>query len=210
MKLKKFKFKQILKLHLLNSRAYEHAAKKAKTSNQIDFNLTQVLMDLKKILHVIFEYHQASKKILFIGLSKTLEKTINSSTPHVAVDSTFELQGFLSKRLNVVESSADARRSPAGLNVKSLLPKLSKKPDLIVILAHDKSLNLIAESNLTKIPTITFDSTGNELIGRTKAVYNIEGLEENLISTSGKTLFCLGLQFLFNKQKRKTFLANRT
>lgn len=209
MKLKKFKFKQILKLHLLNSRAYEYATKKAKISNRIDFNLTQVLTDLKKILHITFEYHQANKKILFVGLPKKLEKTINSSTCHVAVDNTFELQGFLSKRLNSFNFSTGTKQSPSDLYVKSLLPKMSKKPDLIVILAHDKSQNIIAESNVAKIPTIIFNSTNNEHIGKIKAVYIVEGLEENLISTSGKTLFCLGLQFLFNKQRRKTFSTNR-
>ncbi|MBE0439303.1 MAG: hypothetical protein IBX57_05925 [Gammaproteobacteria bacterium] len=197
MKLKKFKFKQILKLHLLNSQAY--AAKKTNINTRIDFDLTEVLTDLKKILHVTFEYHQANKKILFIGLPKKLEKTINSSTRHVAVDHMFELQGFLSKHLNAFKLSTD-------LCVKSLLPKMSKKPDLIVLLTHDKSLNIIAESNVSKIPIIVFDSINIKHIGKMKAVYTVEGFEENFNSTSGKTLFCLGLQFLFNNQTKKSSL----
>jgi ribosomal protein S2 len=202
MKLKKFKFKQILKLHLLNSRAYAYASKKANLTNRIDFNLAETLTELKKVLHIIFEYHQANKKILFVGLPKKLEKIINSSTCHVAVDSKFKLQGFTSKHLNTSKFSMETRHLSSD---RVLLPKLLKNPSLIVILAHDKSLNIVKESSVAKIPTVIFGSNNGEHIDQIKSVYSLKGFEENLDFTSGKTLFYLGLQFLFNNQKRKPF-----
>lgn len=95
MKLKKIKFEQILKLHLLHSKAYEHTLKKVQSGRLTEFNLTETLVNLKKALYVIFQFHKAKKRILFIGVPKTLEIKINRTTSHAAVPSNFNLQGVL-------------------------------------------------------------------------------------------------------------------
>jgi hypothetical protein len=195
MKLKKFKFKQILKLHLLNSRAYEYALKKTNFGLLTDFKLIQIISDFKKILHVIFEYHQADKQILFVGVPNKLELKINRLTQHVAVDANFELQGIISNNLKVTDSLKSSKSYS-----KSLMPKMAKKPDLIVLLAHEKKQNIIIESNVGKIPVIIFDSDGNIPFNLLKGSYNLRGF--GVSSISEKNLFFLGLNFLFKQFKK--------
>ena len=96
MKTKKFKFKQLLKLHLLKARVYEHFVKKTNFNDLTDTNLDQLLVGIKKALQVIFQYNQTNKRILFIGLPSKLESKINSTTRHIAVSSSFNVQGLIS------------------------------------------------------------------------------------------------------------------
>lgn len=195
MKLRKFKFKQILKLHLLNSRAYEYASKKTSFGLLTDFKLIQIISDFKKVLHVIFEYHQANKRILFVGVPNKLELKINRSTQHVAVDANFELQTIISNNLKVTDSFKSSK-----IHSKLLMPKTAKKPDLIVLLAHEKKQNIIIESNIAKIPVIIFDSDGNIPFNLLQGSYNLRGF--GVSSTSEKNLFFLGLNFLFKQFKK--------
>ena len=195
MKLKKFKFKQILKLHLLNSRVYEHASQKTNFGLLTDFKLIQIISDFKKVLHVIFEYHQADKQILFVGVPNRLELKINRLTQHSAVNANFELQAIISNNLKVIDSLKNSKSYS-----KLLMPKMSKKPDLIVLLAHEKKQNIIAESNVAKIPVIVFDADGNVPLGSLKGFYNLRGF--GVSSISEKNLFFLGLNFLFKQFKK--------
>lgn len=188
MKLKKFKSKQILKLHLLNSRAYEYMMKPTESGFVTDFKLIQIISDFKKVLHVIFEYHQANKQILFVGVPNRLESKINKLTRHAAVGATFDLQAIISRSLQTTNSLK---------NAKLLMPKLAKKPDLIVLLAHEKKQNITAESNVAKIPVIVFDAGVNSPLNPLKGVYNLRGFGGS--SSSEKDLFSLGLNFLFKK-----------
>jgi len=190
MKLKKFKSKQILKLHLLNSRAYEYMMKSTDSGFLTDFKLIQIISDFKKVLHVIFEYHQANNQILFVGVPNRLEFKINKLTQHAAVDEAFELQAITSRSLKTTNSLK---------NAKLLMPKLSKKPDLIVLLSHEKKQNIIAESNVAKIPVIVFDTSESTSVNPHKGSYNLRGFGGN--SSSEKNLFFLGLNFLFKKFK---------
>jgi ribosomal protein S2 len=203
MKINKFKFKQILKLHLLNSRAYEYAAQKTNSGLLTDFSLTEIISDFKKALHIIFEYHKANKKILFVGIPKKLELKINTLTHHVAVDKNFELQGVISNSLNSAKFAKIEKQSFSKIYVKSLVPKLLKKPDLVVVVSHEKKQNIIAESNVAKIPVIVFESNNSFLTNLSANFYNFRGFGENLTSSSEKNLFVLGLNFLFKRFKKK-------
>jgi hypothetical protein len=200
MKLKKFKFKQILKLHLLNSRVYEHAVKKNSSGFLTDFKLIQIVSDFKKVLHIIFEYHQANKQILFVGVPNTLELKINRLTHHTAVDTDFELQAIISNNLKVINSLKNAKLSATKSYAKLLMPKLLKKPDLIVLLSHEKKQNIIAESNVAKIPVVVFDSDWNIPSNSFRGSYNLKGFGGSSISE--KNLFFLGLNFLFKQFKQ--------
>ena len=77
MKLKKLPFKQILKLHLLKYRTYEQPIKNGNFNLITDLTLNKIIINLKKILQVIFQYHNMNKRILFIGVPKKLELKIN-------------------------------------------------------------------------------------------------------------------------------------
>src|SRR5210317_2626208 len=96
MKIKKFKSKQILKLHLLKSRVYEQIIKKKSSNVLNEMDLLQTITSFKKALQVIFQYHNADKRVLFVGVPKKLEVRINKQTKHVAVSNVFNLQGIIS------------------------------------------------------------------------------------------------------------------
>lgn len=201
MKLKKLK--QILKLYLLNSRAYENILKNTSSDFLTDLNLIKIISNFKKTLCVIFEYHQAHKKILFVGLPKKLELKINKLTHHIAVDPNFELRGVISNNFKVASSSKVENNLFLKVFAKSLMPKLLKKPDLIVLLLQKKKQNIIIERNVAKIPVISFASVGCLKTNMNKKFYGIEDLSKKLISTSDKSLFFLGLSFLFKRIKKK-------
>jgi hypothetical protein len=203
MKIKKFKFKQILKLHLLKSRAYEHAAKKNNSGFLTSFNLTQVITDFKKALHVIFQYHQTEKRILFIGVPKKLELRINKLTSHVAVPSKFDLQGVISNNFKTLKIVKSNKHSFSKIYSKSLLPKLSKKPDLVVLFSHDKKQNIISETYVAKVPLIIFDNEPDLKETWVSNSYNVQGIGGNLPITHDKSLFFFGLNFLFKTFQKK-------
>ena len=94
--MKKIKIQRLLKLSLLKSKVYEQPIKKMKFNNLIDVNLNQIIVGIKKVLQVIFQYHKAEKRILFLGLPHRLESKINQLTKHVAVPRNFNIQGVIS------------------------------------------------------------------------------------------------------------------
>jgi ribosomal protein S2 len=204
MKLKKFKFKQVLKLHLLNSKIYEHGTKKGNSAFLTDLNLTKTISEFKKSLNVIFEYHQLNKKILFVGLPPKLELKINQRTRHVAVGRNVELQTLLTNSLKSFKLSTGTKHLAFKDYFKLSLAKFSQKPDLIVLLAHEKKQKVIIENNLAKIPLIVFNSSDGLENDSFNGFYNVTGFRENLISKSEKTLLFLGLNFLFKRFKEKS------
>jgi hypothetical protein len=199
MKIKKFKFKQILKLHLLKSRTYEQAVKKNNSNFLVDINLTKIINNLKQALQVIFYYHQADKRILFIGVPKKLELKINRLTNHVAVPRDFNLQGIISNNFK----SSNIKKETGS---KSFLPKLSKKPDLVVLFFHEK--NIVSESYFAKVPLIIFNNDENSKDSGVNNSYSVQGNGNNLTATYNKNLFCIGLNFLFKTIKRKVRKQN--
>lgn len=199
MKLKKFKFKQVLQLHLLNSKIYAHGTKKGNSIFLTDLNLTQTISEFKKALNIIFEYHQLNKNILFIGLPPKLEMKINYSTRHAALDSNVELQSLLSNNLNSFKPSKAIKQLARNDYFKLSLSKFSQKPDLIVLLSHEKKQKIIIENKLAKVPLIVFNS-GDCLKYNSLNhfdFYNVTGFHENLVSVSEKNLLFFGLNFLF-------------
>jgi ribosomal protein S2 len=196
MKVKKFKSKQILKLHLLNSKTYEHVVENFNSGFITSFNLTKTINDFKTFLNIIFEYHRANKKVLFIGLPQMLELRINRLSNHVAVNSSFELQNLTSSALLQSSKSVNAKNL---LFSKFLLSKLSQKPDLIVLLTHEKKQNYVVEKNLVKVPLIVFSSNNDFKNYSQNICYHLTGFNENLTLTSEKNLLFLGLNFLFKQ-----------
>ena len=202
MKIKKFKFKQILKLHLLKSRVYENFAKKNNLSFINDTNLTQTIINFKKMLQIIFKYHQIDKKILFIGLPKKLELKVNKLTNHVAVPAYFDLQGII---LNTNFANLKINKNNKDYFSKSfsklLLPKLLKQPDLVVFIQSDKVQTIISESYIAKVPLIIFDNSSSLKNIWLSNAYNVQGIGNNL-SADNKNIFFVGLNFLFKTKNR--------
>jgi len=195
MKIKKTRIKQLLKLSLLKLRVYEQFTNKTKLNDFVDSNLNQIIVNIKKVLQIIFQYHKAEKRILFVGVPCELEQKINQLTKHVAVPKNFEIQGMVSNfDPKVFLKSENLDQAWSKNFLKSLLPKLSKKLDLIVLFNHEKSESILTESKIAKIPVIFFGVNQDPL---KSPLYSVEGDFKNLLTGPNQNILSIGLNFLF-------------
>ena len=209
MKLRKLEFKQILKLHLLKHRTYEQPSLKNNNMNPVtDLSLNETIFNLKKALQIIFQYHIRNKRILFIGVPNKLELKINKTTNHVAIPQDFNIQGLISNRSNKNLMGAKQINKQNPIKFKSLLPKLSKKPDLVVVVAHEKPDAIYKECAVAKLPVINFKTKDISKETWSTYSYDLQLSSKNSNLTTDKNLFSIGLNFLFkvsNIQSRRTF-----
>jgi ribosomal protein S2 len=204
MKIKKFKFKQLLKLHLLKSRVYEYPIKKTNFNDLININLDYVLVGVKKALQVIFQYNQTNKRILFIGLPSKLELKINSLTRHIAVSNSFNIQGIISNNnLNLLSDIKSPTQTSVKRSSTPLSPKLTNKPDLIILVDYEKSHSALSEAWVAKIPVVTFVVNNYFRNQLTSSSYSVNGNFKSILATVDKNLFFVGLNFLFKNLKQK-------
>lgn len=209
MKIRKFKYKQLLKLHLLKSRIYEQPIKKTNFNDLIDLNLDQILVGIKKALQIIFQYHQTEKRILFVGLPYKLESTINQLTRHSAVSNSLNIQGFISNNnFKVLKENKNLNQESLKNYSKFLLPKLTKTPDLVVLFDHEKSKNILSEAWVGKVPVIIFDSNLDSQDTFSHNFYAVKGNFKNILTTSDKNLFLVSLNFLFRKKRNDDTASN--
>ena len=195
MKIKKTRIKQLLKLSLLKLRVYEQFTNKTKLNGFVDSNLNQIIVNIKKVLQIIFQYHKAEKRILFVGVPCELEQKINQLTKHIAVPKNFDIQGMVSNfDPKVFLKSENLDQAWSKNFLKSLLPKLSKKLDLIVLFNHEKSDSILTESKIAKIPVIFFGVNQDPL---KSPLYSVEGDFKNLLTGPNQNILSIGLTFLF-------------
>jgi|TARA_B110001454_G_scaffold183399_1_gene178545 ribosomal protein S2 len=195
MKIKKTRIKQLLKLSLLKLRVYEQFTNKTKLNGFVDSNLNQIIVNIKKVLQIIFQYHKAEKRILFVGVPCELEQKINQLTKHIAVPKNFDIQGMVSNfDPKVFLKSENLDQAWSKNFLKSLLPKLSKKLDLIVLFNHEKSDSILTESKIAKIPVIFFGVNQDPL---KSPLYSVEGDFKNLLTGPNQNILSIGLNFLF-------------
>jgi hypothetical protein len=205
MKTKRFKSKQLLKLHFLKSRVYEYQVKKTNFNDLKNVNLDKILVSVKKALQVIFQYNQANKRVLFIGLPFRLESKINSRTRHLALPVSFSIQGIVSN--NKPNLLLDPRSSTQTLvkqiPTRVLLPKLTKKPDIIIVFDHDKPHAILSEAWVAKIPTIIFVASSNFKNTVAGNSYCVNGNFKSVLTAFDTNIFFIGLNFLFKNLKKK-------
>ena len=195
MKIKKTRIKQLLKLSLLKLRVYEQFTNKTKLNGFVDSDLNQIIVNIKKVLQIIFQYHKAEKRILFVGVPCELEQKINQLTKHIAVPKNFDIQGMVSNfDPKVFLKSENLDQAWSKNFLKSLLPKLSKKLDLIVLFNHEKSESILTESKIAKIPVIFFGVNQDPL---KSPLYSVEGDFKNLLTGPNQNILSIGLNFLF-------------
>ena len=198
MKLRKLEFKQILKLHLLKHRTYEQSSPKTNNINLVsDSTLNETLFNLKKALQVIFQYHIRNKKILFIGVPTKLEAKINKTTNHVAVSENINIQGLISNYSNTNLIVSKQINKQKAVQFKSLLPKLLKKPDLIVVVDHEKTEAIYKECAVAKLPIINFNLENTAKTPWSNYSYDLQLTQKNSSLATNKNLFSIGLNFLF-------------
>ena len=213
MKTKKFKFKKLLNLHLLKFRAYEHSIKKINFNDLITANLDQIIIGIKRALQVIFQYHQANKRILFVGLPSKLEHKINLSTRHAAIAGSFNVKGLISNstansELNVKSFTCKSiKQNPALLALK-----LTKTPDLIVLVDYNNSFSVLSEAWVARVPVINFTAIDSHRDSFIQSTYLVSGNFKSILSAFDKNIFFIGLNFLFKnlKKKQKSVSSNRS
>jgi len=143
-------------------------------------------------LQIIFQYHKIEKRILFVGLPYKLESNINRYTRHVAIPKNFDAQGMISNlNWKSLKSNKNSTQIWLKQTSKFLLPKLTKRLDLIVLFEHDKSKMICSEAEVAKIPLISLGTDENT---SNTASYKVEG---NFKNASNKNIFFIGLNFLF-------------
>ena len=151
--LTKYKTK-LLKLKLLKTKVHK---------NKKNFNyilLKALETRLKKALHVIYKFHIANKKILFIGTPLQLNNKIKQLLKH-------KKHSFIPESVWVNGIITNSKASFKYLlkrhtvnNDKSskFLFNLKNQVDLIVILNEKANLNALKESSLKRVPIISLDS----------------------------------------------------
>lgn len=193
MKLKKIKIKsqRLFELHLMKSRIYEQPIKTSFSKSLPDVNLADIIVNFKTVLSVIFKYHTSNKRILFIGVSKSIEATLNRKSPHVAISRFLDMKKV---RLETMfKSNLGSDKQISKLEKKFLLPKLTSKPDLVVVFEHNRSDSnleaIIQESYINRIPIIKFNFNLQE---RYKIhSYNVPGNVKGFSSKIMDSLFSI-------------------
>lgn len=208
MKLRNLNYK-LIKLEYLESKLFQ---KNTQTFN-IENNLDQFELHLKKALSVIFQYHLNNKKIYFVGIptkvqmkySKTLKKTKHLFLPKFywvkgLLTNTITVFKYLKKKIdNVNRSGVETERFKKYFSVK-------EKPDLIVIFITDLDHNITEEASGLKIPVIALqlDAYYND-----KILYKIPGNFQITKRKNTNFFFSLLYTILRNKnnlnvKKKKT------
>ena len=116
-----------------------------------DVDLKQINIYLHKISDIIYKYHIADKKILFLGFPYNFTETLKN-TRHMLIPEFVWVDGMLSNRISFTNSSA--KKTPK--SIFKLMLKLKKKSDLVVLYNLNGSFAAIKESYLARIPLIAF------------------------------------------------------
>ena len=192
MKVKKFESRQLLKLYFTKLRVYEVRRSKNLfvSPPSTSVNLTGLLVDIKRALHVIYNYHSASKLILFVGLPKDLEAQINLLTAHVAVPKIFQAQN-LHANFNVVSESNNRKSF-----LKTSRSKLSKKPALIVLFSSNYTQQIFSEVQSLKVPLVVLNCC-QSLDELDPYSYIVKSKFADLSLKKSKNLFFTIFRFLF-------------
>ena len=174
MKIKKYKnkTKELLKHYVVKNRIYETDFTKI-IYELPEVNAEEIILNVKKITRVIFQFHKNKKKILFIGLPKNIETKINIKTNHSALPKILNIFGLFvnnSKLKNLNFKSVIARQ-----DAPLIISKLENKPDLIVIFESIEKNSIIKESYKSKIPVIQFNETSNNKKRDKFELYDVPG-----------------------------------
>lgn len=123
-----------------------------KTSDNFETNLKQIEIHLNKISNILYKYHVANKRILFLGFPTHFSKILKK-TKHILIPEFTWFNGMLSNR--TLDSMSSTEKTQLPKNIFSLLLKLKKKIDLVIIYNLDTKSTAVQESYLSQIPVIT-------------------------------------------------------
>lgn len=148
---------KLFKLKILNTKIH-------KSQKNFDYLLfTDMETRLKKILHIIYKFHAANKKILFVGTPLKLNNQIKQllrGKKHSFIPESIWMSGIIT---NASSSFKYLIKRHAINNDKTskLLFSLKNQADLIVVLNESFNITALAESSLKRVPTISLNTTYN-------------------------------------------------
>jgi len=142
-----------------------------KESYELKTSLKRLELHLNKISNIIYRYHIANKKILFLGFPSKF-KTLLKNTKHIVVPEHAWSNGMLSNRNQKGNSYNNTTLKDNRTSTRMF--KLQKKIDLAVLYNLTSTNTAIKESYLARIPVITF--TNKFPVNKTKGTYLTEGL----------------------------------
>jgi len=176
---------QILKLY----------SRKKTFNSKTTVKSTEIL--LNKIANVIYRYHIADKKILFLGFPCSFSKTLKN-TRHLLIPKFMWFHGLLS---NKVSQNHNGKKAKIPKNIFKLILKLKEKPSLIFVYNLNDNLTAIKESYLAKIPVITISKKLNIL--NVKSTYESMGSYNFLIEKTKNTSFLFSfIKTVINQAKK--------
>ena len=195
LKLNKHKAK-LLKFKILETKAY---------CNEQNLNyliLKDLETRLKKVLHVIYRFHTANKKILFVGTPAKLNNSIKQllkNKKHDFIPESVWVNGI------VTNSKASfkyllKKRAILDENSSKFLFNLKNQIDLIVILNEKTNLEALKESSLKTVPLIVLNSTYD--LTAHSSTYKASGDYSFNQTSIRDNLFFLLLQSLLTKAER--------
>lgn len=141
---------KLVKFKLLRTKIYKNQ------KNFNDLKLKESETRLKKILHVIYRFHIANKKILFLGTPLNPIIKIKQLIKHNFVPESVWLNGIIT---NPLPSFKHLLKQHAINNDKTskFLFNLKNQTDLIVVLNEKRNITALKETALKKIPTISLN-----------------------------------------------------
>ena len=167
--LHKYKTK-LLKLKLLKTKVYK---------SQKNFNhllLKDMETRLKKVLHIIYRFHAANKKILFIGTPIELNNQIKrllKNKKHSFIPESVWINGIVTNSGPSFKHLIKRHAINSDKTSKFLF-NLKNQANLIVILNERFNLTALEESSLKRIPTVSLNANYN-LSDLTLSSYKVPG-----------------------------------
>ena len=207
MKIKLIKYQnknKLVKLQIIKTKIY----KKNIISNlQKKINYTNIKLYIKKIIHLIYEYHINNKKILFINFPKKIYKKLNKNSKnqqHIFIFNEIFLNGIISnQKVNSVYSTKFQQFIKKKL--KSNIP-IKKLIDLIVIFNPFYNLNSDKTLYISHIPTITINSN---FYYNSKQNYKLVGNFKIIERQINNNIFFSILKSIFKQQNIKKNSINK-
>ena len=146
---------KLLKLQLLETKALDKKSY---------LKLEDIEYKLKNVSHIIHKYNISGKSILFVGIptkiGTQIRRLIGNNDRHIFLPASLWVKGILSnKKFNV------GSLSKTNLNdkerVSRLISKIKTKVELVVVLNGDLSDGVLAESYISRKPTIFLNKSSD-------------------------------------------------
>ena len=174
--------------------------------NEKNFNyllLKNMEIRLKKVLHIIYRFHIANKKILFIGTPLKLNSKIKQllkNKKHNFIPETVWMNGIITNQKPSFKYLLK-RHAVANDKTSKFLFNLKNQADLIVVLNENINLIALKESAIKRVPTISLNSNYN-LSNLNLSTYKVIGDYNFMNKPIRNNLFFLLLSSLLKKAER--------